>query len=609
MRPGCKTCRLPVAILLAWLSGIGSVWAQDPPARVLVLYSTRRDAQISVVGERELPRVIEAGLGRDLDYYSEYIDRGRFPDPLYKEAFRDFLRSKYQGLRFDVIIAMHRLAYETVSSARDEVFPGTPIVYLNRDRSTGRGGNTAEIITEVDYARTLALALRLQPDTTQVFVVAGSSDRDAAMVRAARHQFSTRGSSLAFTYLTNLSTEDLERRLAALPEHAIVYYLIFYQDVNGTNVTPLDYLSRLTAISNRPVYSWVDSTMDHGVVGGSLMSIEQQIRAVATVGLRVLRGEAAGGIPASVLDLQVDQVDWRQLRRWHIAEEHVPAGTAVKFRELSLWERDRNYVLGALAVIVTETALLVGLIVQAARRRRAEAAAEGAAAALRASFDRIRDLGARLLGAQEEERSRIARELHDDISQQLTLLSIELDLLARTHPDRGDEAQALSRTARTRVQEIAGSVRQLSHELHPAKLRIIGLVAALGALQKEGQAAGHNVTFGHEQVPAVLPQDVMLCFYRIAQEGLQNAIKHSGAGAIAMSLIGDGPALTLTIADDGAGFDVGSAVARGLGLISMEERLEPFGGTLRIDSAPGWGTRLEATVNVRQAMARTAETA
>ena len=71
------------------------------------------------------------------------------------------------------------------------------------------------------------------------------------------------------------------------------------------------------------------------------------------------------------------------------------------------------------------------------------------------------------------------------------------------------------------------------------------------------------MTFDHEQVPAVLPQDVMLCFYRIAQEALQNAIKHSGAGAITMSLTGDGPALTLTIADDGAGFDVGSAVARG----------------------------------------------
>ena len=121
----------------------------------------------------------------------------------------------------------------------------------------------------------------------------------------------------------------------------------------------------------------------------------------------------------------------------------------MKFRELSLWERDRKYVLAALAVIVTETALLGGLIVQATRRRRAEAAAQGAASALRASFDRIRDLGGRLLGAQEEERSRIARELHDDISQQLTLLSIDLDLLSRTHHVRDEDAQVLSRTART----------------------------------------------------------------------------------------------------------------------------------------------------------------
>ena len=157
--------------------------------------------------------------------------------------------------------------------------------------------------------------------------------------------------------------------------------------------------------------------------------------------------------------------------------------------------------------------------------------------------------------------------------------------------------------------ELAGSIHQLSHQLHPARLRVVGLAAALGALQRETQAAGQRVTFLHENVPAAIPQDVMLCVYRIAQEAVQDVIKHSAAREIAISLTGRGETLTLTVADDGIGFDVGAAMTRGLGLISMVERLEAFGGTLHIDSTPGRGTRLGATVGVTTAQAGHAESA
>jgi len=598
-------------ILVSGLSLIPAVsLAQETgQKKVLVVYSTRRDTQLPTMADREIPKLLQQGLSAAPDFYSEHIDAARFPEAPYQAAFREYLRLKYLGKHFDVVMAMNRNAYEMVSSVRTELFPGTPVVYITQDRAARRIANAAGTTIELDHRRTIALATRLQPDTEEVFVVSGSSPRDAAVLDVARGQFSTLGPGLTFTYLSGLATDDLERRLGSLPEHAIVYYLILYQDADGVNVNPLDYLSRLTALSNRPVYSWVDSTMDHGVVGGSLMALEQQVRVLTALALRVLRGEAADAIGASSVNLQVDQVDWRQLRRWHIDEARLPAGTLVRFREPSRWERDKSYILFGLVVVLAETALIAGLIVQLVRRRRAEAKERDAAAALRASYDRIRDLGGRLLGAQEAERSRIARELHDDISQQLSVLAINLDILSNARPDRADEALKLAREAHARVLELADSVHQLSHQLHPARLRVVGLAAALGALQREAQAAGHSVTFRHENVPAVIPQDVMLCVYRIAQEAVQNAIKHSGAREIAMSLTGKEDTLTLTVVDDGAGFDVGSSMARGLGLISMGERLEPFGGTLHIDSTPGRGTRVEARVVVPMAQASHAESA
>ena len=147
-----------------------------------------------------------------------------------------------------------------------------------------------------------------------------------------------------------------------------------------------------------------------------------------------------------------------------------------------------------------------------------------------------------------------------------------------------------------RAQGIARSVHDLSHRLHPAKLRLIGLVAALQGLRHELSQPDVAITFtARATFPRRSRSDVTLCLFRIAQEALQNAIKYSGAHHVSVHLSGaDG--LTLTIVDDGVGFDVNAAWGRGLGLISMNERVEAVGGTFEIRSEPGAGTRVGVTV-------------
>jgi signal transduction histidine kinase len=392
-----------------------------------------------------------------------------------------------------------------------------------------------------------------------------------------------------------MTTQGLEQRLSTLPERSIVYYLLFYQDADGLNLHPLEYLDRLSAITNRPIYSWIDSTMNHGVVGGTLLSINLQIEVVTNLALDVLRGGRADAIPVVTRDLSVDQVDMRQVDRWSISRSRIPPGTALMFRDASPWEQYKVYILASAAFLVLETILIAALLIQISRRRRVETRISGSEAELRTSYDRIRDLGGRLIGAQEAERSRIARELHDDVSQEVALLTMHLNVASSATRKGRRDAEIFVNEALERTHRIANTLHNMSHRLHPAGLRLIGLVPSIHGLLRELRKSHTDIaiSFTHEKPPDTIDPDAALCMFRITQEALQNAIKHSGADRIDVHFAGDRTHLRMTFTDNGVGFDVRAVERRGIGLISINERLEPFGGTLTIRSTIGTGTCLD----------------
>jgi len=206
----------------------------------------------------------------------------------------------------------------------------------------------------------------------------------------------------------------------------------------------------------------------------------------------------------------------------------------------------------------------------------------------------------RLIEAQEAERARIARELHDDIGQRLVLLSMALQQLQQSADPAGDLQQSVAALSRETA-DIATDVQALSHELHSYKLRLLGVVPAIRDFCSE-VAARHKVevTFTHQDVPGTVPPDIALCVFRVLQEALQNAVRHSAAARFAVNLESTAKALTLTVRDDGCGFNPESVSRdRGLGLTSMRERLKLVAGELVIDSKPGSGTTVVARVALR----------
>ena len=207
-------------------------------------------------------------------------------------------------------------------------------------------------------------------------------------------------------------------------------------------------------------------------------------------------------------------------------------------------------------------------------------------------------ISGQLIEAQEKERSRIARDLHDDICQRLALLSMELALANRSSSGSPEALKKSLVDIQKHCSEIAGDVQSLSHQLHSSKLDYLGIVTAIRGFcvdfSKQHQV---DIEFSESNVPTDLPKDVSLSLFRVAQEALHNAVKYSGVSQFAIELSGMEDAVRLVVSDAGAGFDVGEAKKnRGLGLLSMQERIHLVHGTFSVESKPWQGTRIMAAV-------------
>ena len=219
-------------------------------------------------------------------------------------------------------------------------------------------------------------------------------------------------------------------------------------------------------------------------------------------------------------------------------------------------------------------------------------------AALRSSEAALLRLTAGLFKAQEEERSRVSRELHDDLNQKLALLAVEVESLESDLPQEAEGLRPRLQALRDRTGKLSDDVRRTAYQLHPSVLEHLGLVAALRSYVADlSEHENLKVHFTPKNVPEILEPDVALCLYRVAQEALRNVARHSGGREAWLALRRVGSTFRLSIADRGTGFEAGAAADKpGLGLVSMRERVRAAGGSLSIESSPGGGTRIEVTI-------------
>jgi signal transduction histidine kinase len=522
--------------------------------------------------------------GYQVEFYVESIDA---PGADENSEARNLTRlgEEYRDRHLDVIVAMGPDVIKIIAHHDGTFFPDVPVVICGssaeqagtpalRSRYTGSW-------MRLDPRKTLDMALKLVPETTHVFVVGGASDFDRGVETITRGAFQSSSALVKVTYLTDLDLSVLLEQLRHLPARSIVLYTSFFRDATGNQ-----FLNASTALplvadaANAPVFGMSDTYIGRGIVGGYVISFGEQGRIVADIVSQLFAGKQAKDIPITTASSYY-MFDWRQLQRWKLEVARRPAGSVVMYREPTHWERARWVLLTGAFVIVMLTSFLTYLLYSRAQLRRARS-------------EQIK-LSGKLITAQEDERSRVASELHDDFSQRLALLSLAIETAAELVPESSEEAKQQLNDLLNSASELGADIHTLSHRLHSSTLERLGLVPGISTFCKEFTAQQHiKVVFSHDEPSRSVPSDVALSLFRIVQECLRNVAKHSGASEARVKLTQRNHHLHLSISDDGGGFEPDDERCRqGLGLFSMEERARLIGARLELRAEPGKGTHIE----------------
>ena len=377
-------------LILATLALLLSAWAprvaapQLPavrPARVLVLYQQQAETQPMLDFTQRLRATITRELGRPVEFYQEAMDFDRFTGRERATSLSEYLDGKYRGFGIDVVVPVGGRALRFTVEELDDVLPNVPIVFAlcaspQTDPASLPARVTGRLAASSRFAPTLQMARRLQPDAERIVVVGGTGSADSTSVAAAVRAVAALHDSLPLSVLQGPSLDLLLPKLRQLDRRSIVLFANYRQNDRGEVFEPLDIVGSIARASSAPMYAQLDSYVGEGVVGGSVLHFGDEGAHTGRLVVRVLRRRPGATMPAVEPITKSFVADWRQLRRFGLSESDLPPGTALLFREPTLWERYHTVILLAAAVILAELVLIGALLAERRRRRRAQAEAE-----------------------------------------------------------------------------------------------------------------------------------------------------------------------------------------------------------------------------------------
>lgn len=558
--------------------------------RIVLLYTHRVVSPVNSEWYRGIVSELKAAFTEPLDIEIEYLDLVRSNDEDFERSWIELLRAKYSRKRPDLVIPIYIGAITFLQEHREELFPGVPIVFCSAtknlaDQMRTLPGTTGAIF-EIDFNGTRELIKRLLPSTRNLVIITGAS-RESLDMRAAI------GVGLLFSMYFSQAFEvevwdgmplgEMEEKISKLSPNTAVLLLSFDYDKLGNQYVTIEVAEQLAKKSSAPIFGIFDSLNGHGVVGGSMASVVGQGKLAGKLAAQVLRGAK----PEELLPLGPEKprllFDDRQLRRFKIDSSLIPPSASIEFRPPSAWQLFGRYILWGAAALLAQSAIIISLLLN--RRKRFAAEREA------------RALAGKILTAQEEERSHLARELHDDLSQRLAAVAIEAGSLEIQTGDKSLPSGSLSKL-RQGIISICDDLHRLSRRMHPSILDDFGLADALCAdCTSLMQRSDIEVDCQIGKLPPKLPKPLELCLYRVAQESLWNAVRHSGASRITVRLDSDSKRIRLEIEDNGCGITLSdSPPSKGLGLASIKERIRLVSGSVEIQTQTDLGTKIAAVV-------------
>jgi len=322
---------------------------------------------------------LRAALATDSSYpielNVEYADQSRFPEKRYLEKIIDLYRYKYSKQKMDLVLVMGDESVDLMLEYGEALFGDIPLVLITTDQKSLPPSrlkpNMVSMVWGFDFAKTGALIQDLLPQTKNLFVISGTSLTDRKLKNLAVEALAELDGRFTVHYLDDFSAEDLLLKVKQLPEDSAIFFLSLFRDVNGQSFVPREIVTEIAEKANAPTFGIVDLYLGHGILGGNLLSADKQGKRYAETVEKILKREPLTNLKFMENANQV-MFDWRQLKRWGISEDKLPAGSVVRYREFSIWDRYRWYILGITTFCLIESLLIVGLLFQGKRRRRAE---------------------------------------------------------------------------------------------------------------------------------------------------------------------------------------------------------------------------------------------
>ena len=593
---------LTVLLLAGWL---GTGLAAPEHASVLILLP----GQPGLPAAAAIASGIRAGLLPEwafgISIETEHVDVARFASPdVEARRLRAVYGSKYRDQRFDVIIAALPEPFQFVLRARDELWPGTPVVVCGVDEGSVRGleppPGFAVLTIRFDMEGTLRAALALLPDTRHVALVGGASRPEQVYHELIREAVARAG-GVDVIDLTKLPIAEALIRVSRLPEHTVVMQSSYQVDGAGRRFHGIDLVPHVSSAANRPVFTPLGLALGRGVVGGSILEFEDIGRDAARMATRLLRGGSAPAEPVPSLATARPRFDARQLARWRLDERRLPEDSEVIYREPSLWQRYRWHFGGALGLVVAQAALIVALLVQRRRRREAEAATRRAHAQL-AHFDRVAGMG------------QLASSLTHELGQPLTAILVNAQAASRIlrspAPDleelRACVADVISddRRASEVIRRMWGLLKHTEVVSMPLALHDL-VSGTMGLVANDALLHGVTIEFRPAaDLPCVHGDAVQI--QQVILNLLSNAITAAAGGGPDRSVtvwtaVAPAPYVELGVRDSGKGIpetDLGrifepffttKADGLGMGLAISHTIVQAHGGRLLVENDPAGG--------------------
>jgi signal transduction histidine kinase len=619
MKAGDYSLRVILLLIATQFLFVSSLLAQIAsaqtvePKRIVVLYWDNKDFPGNVRFDEAFQSQLRSRMD-NVEYYPEYFESSRFPGEQHELSLRRYLHEKYSGRPIDVVVATANPSLSFLLKYRRDFFVNTPIVFVANQpldsKTLEAAGAVTGIFVQTTRRETLELALKLHPDTKQVYVISGTPQRDQRFESVARQELSAFATSVSITYLTDLPLDQLVNTTRNLPPHSLILFLWQQElDENGRLLESYDVMSRVTSQASAPLYGMGTVYLGFGMVGGYLQGPEMNGARTAEMAVQILNGTRAQDIPVEPAR-SVPMFDWRALQRWGISESSLPPDSVVRFKTYTFWEQYKWRIILVLTLIALQSVFIAVLLFERRRRKRAKDALDR----LNAELEQRIAARTAALNSKTKELETFAYSVAHDLKAPLRGIDGYGRLLLEEHSEQLDvEGQTFLKTIQGSTQEMSQLIDDLLEYSRLERRDFQSDRFELGSLittvveQKKRETSDGEIDFVVDVNGGVITAD---------RSGLTQSLRNYLDNAVKFSCKVSNPRVEIGaqemqekflvwVRDNGVGFDMKyhdrifdifqrlnrteEYPGTGVGLAIVRKSMERMGGRAWANSQPGEG--------------------